>query len=450
MPQFAAAAWSSSSKGNTEICTAAGQQSSPLIVSDGAGGAIITWEDARNVHFDIFSQRIDTQGNTLWAKDGIPVCTAPENQTRPKVISDGNGGAIITWQDIRNGYNNSDIYAQRIDAAGKPQWIENGVPVCTAVNAQNSPCIASDGEGGAIIIWQDFRTNYADLYAQRITKEGEVLWKKNGDLVCGASGAQSAPVAVDDGKGGVIFAWQDFRRSFADIYAQRIDNSGKVLWEKGGVPICTALGHESFQVIVGNGSEGATIAWIDTRNGNNDIFAQQIDGNGNIRWKVNGIPVCKKPGNQDYPVITDNGAGGVILSWWDKRSGAYGIYAQHIDRDGNALWAEDGLAISAEKGIQNNVNIVSNGTGGAILTWNDNRKDPAFDVYVQQIDKDGLMQWIGSGVACSTAPDTQCFPVLVTDSAGGVIIAWQDARNRDRSYWDIYAQRINKEGSLGE
>jgi hypothetical protein len=448
--QFALAAWSSNPKENTAICTAPGKQCSSQTVSDGAGGAIIIWEDARNIHFDIFAQRIDAQGNIVWEKDGVPICTAPENQNRLKVISDNAGGAIITWQDIRDGRSNSDIYAQRIDADGKPQWTENGIPICTEVNAQNSPCIAPDGEGGAIIIWQDFRTNYADLYAQRINKEGESLWKENGVLICGASGAQSAPVAVDDGAGGVIVAWQDFRRSFADIYAQRVDKNGNVLWEKGGVAVCTALGHESFPVIAGNDADGAIIAWVDTRNGNNDIFAQQIDGNGAIRWKADGVPVCKKSGDQDYPVITGNGAGGVILSWWDKRSGEYGIYAQHIDRTGTALWAEDGLAISVEKGIQNNVSIVSNGTGGAILAWNDNRKDPAFDVYVQQIDKEGTVEWNRTGVACSTAFDTQCFPVIVADGVGGAVIAWQDARNRDRSYWDIYAQKVNGEGFLGK
>lgn len=447
---LAMAAWSSDSKMNTAICTAPGQQCSSQIVSDGAGGAIITWEDARNIHFDIYAQRIDAQGNILWEKDGVPICTAPENQNRSKVVSDGAGGAIITWQDIRDGSSNSDIYVQRIDADGKPQWIENGTPICTEVNAQNSPSIASDGAGGAIVVWQDFRTNYADLYAQRINKDGELLWKKNGVLICGASDAQSAPMVVDDGVGGVIVAWQDFRKSFADIYAQRVDGRGNVLWEKGGVAVCTALGHESFQVIVGNGAEGATIAWIDTRNGNNDIFAQQVDGNGNIQWKANGIPVCTASGNQNYPVIISNGAGGAILSWWDMRSGEYDIYAQHIDHTGTALWTNDGLAISAERGIQNNVSIISNGAGGAIFAWNDNRKDPAFDVYVQQVDKEGLVKWNRSGVACSTAFDTQCFPVMVADGADGAVIAWQDARNRDKSYWDIYAQKVNGEGFLGE
>ena len=443
------AAWYSNPRENTAICTATGQQSFPQIVSDGSGGAIITWEDTRNVHFDIYAQRIDAHGNVLWTKDGVPICTAPENQTKPKIISDDAGGAIITWQDIRGGKSNSDVYAQHINAEGKLLWTENGIPICTEVNSQNSPCITTDGDGGVIIIWQDLRTNYADLFAQRINKTGELLWTENGVPVCLSSGAQGAPIAVNDGTGGAIVVWQDFRRSYADIYAQRIDGSGKILWEKGGVALCTALGHESFPVIINNGAEGAIVAWVDTRNGNNDIFIQQIDGNGAIQWLENGIPVCTASGNQNYPVITSDGAGGAILAWWDMRIGEFNIYTQHIELTGNATWIIDGLPVCAERGIQNCVCIVGDGVGGATLAWNDNRAS-MFDIYTQRIDPKCLIKWNNNGTAVSIASDTQCFPVMVNDRSGGVIIVWQDSRHKDISYWDIYAQKINSQGVLGE
>src|SRR3972149_2344598 len=82
--QRGTAAWASHVRENTPVCKASGQQSSLQIVSDGAGGAIIAWEDTRNVHFDIYAQRIDAHGNVLWMKDGISICSAPENQNRPR------------------------------------------------------------------------------------------------------------------------------------------------------------------------------------------------------------------------------------------------------------------------------------------------------------------------------------------------------------------------------
>ncbi len=446
---LAIAGWTSNVRENMAVCTVVGQQSSAQILGDGEGGAIIVWEDARNVHFDIFAQRIDAKGNALWQKDGVPVCIAPENQTKPKIVGDGAGGVIVVWQDIRLGKSNCDVYVQHIDGNGAPLWAENGIRVCSEEHDQNSPCIATDGAGGAIVIWQDFRTNYADLYTQRIDKNGVPLWAENGVLVCGVSGAQSAPVSVYDGVGGVIVAWQDFRKSYADVYAQRIDGSGNRLWEKLGVPLCTAIGHESFIVITGNGAEGAFATWIDTRNGNNDIYAQQVDGNGAVQWQENGISVCALAGNQTYPMIASDGAGGCILAWWDGRSGDLDIYAQRIGPAGDALWARDGLAVCAEQGIQNYVSVAGDGSGGAVMAWNDNRAS-TFDVYAQRVDRTGLALWPKNGIAASTASGTQCFPILVGDGAGGAIIVWQDDRNKERNYWDIYAQKIGGLGTAGE
>jgi hypothetical protein len=51
-----------------------------------------------------------------WSDDpniNTPICTVSGNQMNPTITSDGSGGAIITWQDYRSG-SYSDIYAQRI------------------------------------------------------------------------------------------------------------------------------------------------------------------------------------------------------------------------------------------------------------------------------------------------------------------------------------------------
>jgi len=62
------------------------------------------------------------------------------------MCSDGNGGAIIAWSDLRGEY--SDIYAQRINAAGELQWTENGVVISAADYNQQNPVICVDEDGG--------------------------------------------------------------------------------------------------------------------------------------------------------------------------------------------------------------------------------------------------------------------------------------------------------------
>src|SRR5688572_26445503 len=107
-----------------------------------------------------------------WRVDGAPICTADRDQSIPAIIPDGQGGAILTWQDYR-GWPTTyhGLYAQRMDAGGVPKWSANGVALCTAPSDQLSPSIASDGAGGAIVTWVDDRhsslTDF-DIYAQRV------------------------------------------------------------------------------------------------------------------------------------------------------------------------------------------------------------------------------------------------------------------------------------------
>ena len=96
LPRPAAAAWPSDSTVNVPLCTATGDQTTPQIVSDGAGGAIVTWWDSRKgTDYDIYAQRISAAGTPLWTAGGVPLCTATGNQLVPVIAPDGAGGAVV-------------------------------------------------------------------------------------------------------------------------------------------------------------------------------------------------------------------------------------------------------------------------------------------------------------------------------------------------------------------
>jgi hypothetical protein len=206
------------------ICTAPNSQSRPVVTSDGSHGAIISWSDDRGIGtYDIYAQRINASGVVQWAANGVPICTAPNYQLLPEIISDGSGGAIITWHDGRSGL--YDIYAQRINSSGAVQWTANGVAICSATNDQNNSKITSDGSGGAIITWWDLRSGI-DIYAQRINSSGAVQWTANGVAISTESNNQYPPNIASDGNGGAIITWHDDRNGNWDIYAQRINTNG--------------------------------------------------------------------------------------------------------------------------------------------------------------------------------------------------------------------------------
>ena len=425
--------WSGDPAINTPICTLPlSEQGNPAITTDGNDGAIIAWHDTRNggLNFgDIYAQSINSGGYIQWDLNGVSVCAeATSPQVDPAITSDGAGGAIITWIDMRNG-GYYDVYAQRIDASGAPLWTLDGVPVCTfssfAESASYNPAIISDGQGGAIITWWDLRNGVfdADIYAQRIDASGALLWALDGVPVCTITGSdQRYPKITSDGSSGAIITWYDERNgsgnSNPDVYAQRIDASGNLLWAVGGVDVCTQAGHQMDPQITSDGNDGAFITWWDDRNGNWDIYAQNINSSGAVvaPWVTDGLAVCTLTSNQQYPSIASDGSGGAIIAWYDERNGSGGgwsdIYAQGINSSGVALWATDGVPVSTRWTTQYLPFITSAGNGEAIIAWRDYSDNN--DVYATKL--------FNTGPACTDFEDGTTNGWQVTNALSSIIM----------------------------
>jgi len=248
-PRNTLAAWSHNPGVNLPVCTANADQYGQVICSDGAGGAIMAWHDPRVSSFDIYAQHILASGvvDPAWPVNGRAVCLNLLEQSYPAIVGDGNGGAVIAWQDRRSG--TYDIYAMHVLKTGvvDPAWPVDGRALCTAINDQSLPVIATDGAGGAIVCWQDGRAGNTDIYAQHVLASGAVdgAWPADGRAICGAAGNQNEHKMISDGAGGAIMTWAD-PRGANDIYAQHVLASGAVdpAWPVDGRAICNATNNQ--------------------------------------------------------------------------------------------------------------------------------------------------------------------------------------------------------------
>ncbi|UCF05807.1 MAG: T9SS type A sorting domain-containing protein [bacterium] len=426
------------------ICTAGGIQDLPVILQDGSGGAIIAWRDNRTINTDIYAQRVDADGNILWLASAMPVCTALNSQSNPLIVPDGSDGAIIAWQDPRG--STLDIYAQRINSSGYIQWNTDGVPVCTGKIGLVLGGMISDGAGGAIITWHDRRYFTNDVFAQRIGPDGSAIWTADGVIISAPVRQQTYPLLASDGANGAIIAWQDSRDGAFDIYAQRIDAAGTVQWTADGIVICNSGQSQVYPQVVADGSGGAVIAWSDNRNTlDSDVFAQRVDAGGNVLWTANGVAVAATFYDQENCRLIPIGSGEVIVVWVDYRSGSDSdIYSQRIDAAGSSQWASNGIVVCGATGDQLAVELISNGLGGAIATWEDGRSGAGnCDLYAQRINPDGSAGWAADGVAICGAVQDQTAPKLTPDGGGGALIAWKDENSGAA---DIYGQRVDAGG----
>jgi hypothetical protein len=323
------------------------------MISDGLGGAILTWQDYRsnNGSADIYSQRVNSSGEMLWTANGVVICNQAAAQRGPKLVSDGSGGAFITWYDLRAG--NYDIYTQRVASAGAVQWTTNGVATCTMATDQLKPDICTDGAGGVIIVWYDYRsTTDFNIYAQRQGPAGAIVWAVDGVVMNNnVAYDQIDPKIVSDGVGGAVMSWTDYRTgTTADIYAQRVNSTGAVQWTATGVIICTSAGDQIRSQICTDGNNGAYITWEDHRNaGNSDIYAQRIAANAAINWAATGFAICTAPNDQLTPMIVSNGNLGAIVAWQDYRSGSnFDIYETGFNTTGFVGIVNGGSTIPLE------------------------------------------------------------------------------------------------------
>ena len=485
----ARAEWSVDPTANTPVAVAANAQSTSVACTDGDGGAIIAWIDDRTGPgiTNIYAQRIDKDGNPLWGLNGIPICLSAGAQDNPAIIADGVGGAIITWQDPRFGVGTDDIYAQRVTAAGGIVWAVDGALVCSAAGAQLWPMLISDGAGGAIITWEDARNagvgDPMEIYVQHVAAAtGAPTWivpippvgTGPGVAICLAPALQAMPMIVGDGAGGAIITWYDWRDLGAtgtvDIYARRVDAAGGLPlgWIVDGTQLCglaslgPGAGDRTWPVLCSDGLGGAIVCWDDERVPLDwNIYARQITFGGVMPppWLPGGSPVCVVIGDQQYSRIVSDGSGGAIITWQDARIAAdINIYAQHLNSFGAVVapWPPAGAPICLFPTDQELPKIVTDGSGGAVISWNDVR-DGTSNIYAQRIDgATPALDWLPpDGVAVGTAPGDQDWLVqhfaTVSDGDGGAIITWNDGRALAPLLTpDIYAQRVRYDGVLGD
>ncbi len=435
------------------VSVAAGNQWNVHLASDGGSGAFILWQDRRGGTQDkLYLQHVSSAGNPLWTTDGIPLASTMGFQYYPQMISDGAGGVFIVWQDNRNAVD-YDIFAQHISPQGIPLWTANGVPVCTATGNQYNPQLVADGKGGIIVAWQDRRDGDFDIYAQRIDAGGQLVWAQNGLVACNTPGDQVNPVITTDQLNGAIIAWTDYRAGtgFSDIYAQRMLYTGQAMWNAdgwqiNGVPVCQATNSQWNPEITPDGIGSAYVVWQDRRAGTYDnIFAQLVNSEGTALWAADGIALAPIAGVQYYPQIAADGRGGFVAVWQDNRQGAdYDIYGQRVNKTGQLLWNATGQPICVATGHQYNPQVIAQ-YPYYVTVWQDRRNGTDYDIYSQRLDLNGQIQWALNGVPVTNEPDDQYAPQIATDNQSGAVIAWADYHTSGSST-DIFAHRIGANG----
>ena len=235
----------------------------------------------------------------------------------PCVASDSMGNFAAVWMDERKGQ--YAIYSQRYSCEGMP--IGGNFPISQYSSDDcSAPSISMNSEGRFSIAWvqgEDIYVRIFDKYGFPVTQPFLV----NDDM--GNKHACPSAAMFDDGS--FVITWQDWRNGTwaPDIFAQLFNREGSPFWVNFIVNDHVG-GEQGFPDASITSSSSYTIAWMDARNGNTDIFAQTFVGTSPM-WGNRKVNDDSDDAHQYAPSFCKG-----FVVWQDFRDGFPNIYGSKM------------------------------------------------------------------------------------------------------------------------
>ena len=307
-------------------------QRNAYLVDLGGNGVGCFWSESRSFinGFDIYFQTLDVGGVAQLNVGGVSVVESNGDDYIQEIIAAPDGHYLIFW--IEEIWPASRLKFNKIDANGNTaiNWPPNGYNLSNqSLEASNlSVKIISESEG-VLAVWnQD--GNFSDIYAQKINWEGLPQWENFGLPICTADNDQSEISFDIDGDGSYAFiSWEDYRNGtdFNIIGKQVQINSGIVSAEdiyfssdttSQQKPLVTAVAPGEFILIWEDGrgyynSDPLLINGV-------DLYGSAfIVGSGRTTG-IDGIPIAVEYHDQKKAQMTQYDGEDYLLHWIDLRS----------------------------------------------------------------------------------------------------------------------------------
>lgn len=329
--------------------TAPREQTTPAVAAS-SNLFLAVWSDRREDDFwDIYGARVSAEGDVL-DPDGIPICRSPGvQQFAPVVASDGRD-FLVVWVDYRNhwtpeGNTSPDLYATRVTAQGEV-LDTNGIPLCRKRLEQFDPAIAFNGTN-YLVVWADTQdplvSGQFDIRAARVTPAGVVL-DTNSIAVC-TNASNQFGVSVATWQGDFFAAWRDHWPT-GGIAGTRIAGAGLVA-HPGGLRLSETRSDNAVAVAV-NGT-GWLIAWDNESGGwttADNVYGRWLPPGGELANSV-ALTLCGAAGHQSSPAL-----GSVrdefLAVWMDAREGFSHFHLRGARIIGNQVTPPDGFVISEQ------------------------------------------------------------------------------------------------------
>jgi hypothetical protein len=233
------------------------------------------------------------------------------SQDSPDVAWNSSCNQFLVVYGGRSVYGNSNIWGRYV--AGDGQTLQAGpFKITPNPQKQRNPAVAYiPGTSNFLVVWEDYRNDAWEIWGQvvdcdtnlvgapvQMTTNSEILhYQLNPDVACGYG---------SDTSSGCWAVWEDLRNGNKEIWAQKLTTSGAL--SDDNVRLTKETHAQGNPTIAynpdGTGCDGLgsfMVVWDDARNGNRDIYAQQLN------WSAlcgNNLPVyVDSPRWQRFPDV---------------------------------------------------------------------------------------------------------------------------------------------------
>lgn len=429
-----------------------------LLDIPGGGGTIylgrsyVIWQDSRTPS-GIYVQELNGSGVDVLPANGVRLGERSAS-ARDDAFADGSGNLFVAWSD----YVSHQIMVQKMNSLGIGQWgAASGVVIASGAGWRYDVQCCSDGAGGMIVAWIDSRGgSYQQLYAQRVDASGAVLWTVNGVAIRDVAGSSIGNLSwhmASDGSGGAFLVWGNDERSGStaqQVYAQWIPSTGVVSWTANGVALHSAVTNRlGIQPdLLPDGAGGIYVFWARpaVANGNYVIYGQRLNSSGAAQWTANGILFSNAGVRAEGPRCVASGSDALVV--WTEGPDGYGMTRIRAQRINSS-----GVAAWTTGGVS----LIADQTAllsidicadasGGAVVFIKRNDNPPISNLVQRVSSAGALQW-GSGVSPTSFVGGTNDPSICFDGTSGFLLAWRQEQTPGSYLYDVFVQRLDSAGA---
>ncbi len=311
LPFISNAQWSNNPNENTLIVDTTGSQIVPVVVTNSLGESYISWySEFDNLNYDVYLQKMDKNGLKLWDEEGV-------------LISDHETKTWVTGYDM-----------------------------------------ILDQDENVILVTQDKRTGNSDVFAYKISPDGEFIWGNDGIQLSNTTGFDPSPQVTVTDNNDLIFLWGEEpveSTMNSVLYVTRYSSNGNKLWES---TLSDTLDFMLPQMLYIN--DHLIVSWItkthqtDTALGEENwmhVFAQMLNSEGLPIWEhnvqIDSLDLMSFGSLYTTPFLTSDGNGGAYVMWQSfyvsETGGRPTTYINRLFADGT-IWFPGGYSVSQSTG----------------------------------------------------------------------------------------------------